>query len=34
MEKNNISFEGVKILIVEDNKINMDLAERILQEQG
>lgn len=34
LEKNSISFEGKKVLIVEDNELNQELAVRILSDLG
>jgi signal transduction histidine kinase/ActR/RegA family two-component response regulator len=33
-EKNDIQLEGVSILLVEDNELNMEIAEFILEEEG
>ncbi len=32
-EKNNISLEGMKVLIVEDNQVNMNIAKFIIEEE-
>jgi CheY-like chemotaxis protein len=33
-EKNDIQLEGVSILLVEDNELNMEIAEFLLEEEG